>query len=342
MSALAWPRVALPLVVGLILGSCDGPGPQRPAARPPAAGAEAAAEAEPQPPAPTAPARELHHVTMDDGHALAVHGKRPADARLTVVLVHGRTWSAVPDFDLQVPGRGGERSLMDALARAQISSYAVDLRGYGASARDATGWLTPDRAARDLLAVLDWVRQRDGRVPYLLGWSYGSMVSQLAVQRAPAAVAGLVLYGYPRDPDDPARGAGPTPKAPPRRANTAKAAAEDFITPGSIPKDVVQAYVDAALAADPVRADWAHIEQWAELDPAKVCVPVLVLHGEHDPYARLPALARLFVRLGHPDRTWTIIPDSDHAAHLEDAGPRVLAALLAFFDRQDPAPAASP
>ncbi len=277
--------------------------------------------------------RTLHHVTMDDGHELAVHAKAPRDPSATVVLVHGRTWSAVPDFDLQVPGRGGERSLMDALARHGIVSYAVDLRGYGVTPRDGSGWLTPDRAARDLLAVLDWVRTRDGRVPVVMGWSYGALVAQLAVQRQPRTAAGLVLYGYPRDPDDPARGAGPTPAVPPRRANTEAAAAEDFITPGSIPRDVVQAYVRAAVQADPVRADWAHLEQWAELDPARVRVPTLVLHGARDPYAPLPALARLFVRLGHPDRRWVVVPGADHAAHLEDAGPRVLAAVLAFISR---------
>src|SRR5262245_24553922 len=39
-----------------------------------------------------------------DGHPMAVWARRPATPRGAVLLVHGRTWSGRPDFDLQVPG----------------------------------------------------------------------------------------------------------------------------------------------------------------------------------------------------------------------------------------------
>ncbi|MDH5346065.1 MAG: alpha/beta hydrolase, partial [Gammaproteobacteria bacterium] len=81
---------------------------------------------------------------MADGHPIALWEKRSKDAGRAVLLVHGRTWSALPDFDLQVEGEN--LSLMDGLVDAGFAVYAVDLRGYGETPRDETGWLTPNRA----------------------------------------------------------------------------------------------------------------------------------------------------------------------------------------------------
>ncbi len=196
------------------------------------------------------------------------------------------------------------------------AAYALDQRGYGATPRDDTGWLTPDRAAADLADVLRWIREREPGLPvFLLGWSQGSRVSQLTAQRHPELIDRLVLFGYPPTPPDLA------PEAPagdpPRRANTAEAAASDFITEGSITRSAVAAYVEAALAADPVRVDWTRSEQWNALDPASVSVPTLVIHGERDPIARGEAQAALFEGLGTADRAWVVVPGGDHAVLLE-------------------------
>ena len=133
-----------------------------------------------------------------DGHPIAIWEKAGPNPKGAVVLVHARTWSGLPDFDLQVPGE--DLSLMDGLIAAGYATFAVDLRGYGATPRDETGWLTPDRAAEDLRAVLQRIWERTGRRerrPILFGWSYGSMVSQLTVQRWPELVSAVVLFGYP-------------------------------------------------------------------------------------------------------------------------------------------------
>ena len=129
------------------------------------------------------------HTVEVDGHPMAVWEKSPANPIGTVVLLHGRTWSSLPDFDLQVPGE--DLSLMDGLLVEGFSTYALDARGYGGTPRDETGWLTPDRATRDAQAVLRWVGERTGDLPALFGWSYGSMVAQLTAQRAGELVSGL-------------------------------------------------------------------------------------------------------------------------------------------------------
>lgn len=326
------------LLIGLLLSplACaTEPTPRCPEAPEPAAEV-AAPEVEPavapEPPAETvvAPERERLEVAADDGHMLAVWARVPKEPRGAVVLLHGRTWSARPDFDLQVEGEGP--STMEAFAEAGIAAYALDLRGYGDTPRDATGWNTPDRATADLVSVLEWVKSRHAdQAPALLGWSLGSLTSQLAAQRRPELISALVLYGYPRDPDrryKAERDEGP----PPAKATTAKAAASDFIIPGNISQTAISAFVEQSLAADPIRSDWRGSDQWNALDPSKVTVPTLVLHGGADPYAPVPNLAKLVTRLGTKDRAWVTIAGGDHAAHLENVAPRFMDAVLSFLD----------
>lgn len=278
-----------------------------------------------------AAAAKKHTVTAD-GHPLAVWEKRPARARGAILLVHGRTWSSLPDFDLQVPGEN--LSLMDALVSEGYAAYAVDLRGYGKTPRDESGWLTPRRAADDVAIVLEWIAARDSGIgkPSLLGWSMGSMVSQLVAQRHPDKLSALILYGYPVDPDTEMRKR-PAPRRPARAANTAQAAASDFITPGAISRTAIDAYVKAALAADPVRVDLAGMHEYNELDPAKVRVPTLLLQGEFDPYAKSESHAKLFTQLAHADREWVVLEGGDHAAHLETPRRRFVQALVSFLSR---------
>ena len=134
------------------------------------------------------------HALVVDGHPFAVWSKVPAEPRAVMLLIHGRTWSTRPDFDLQVPGE--DLSLMDGLADMGIAAYGLDLRGYGETPRDASGWLTPDRAAADVAQVLGWLKRRHPELaaPYLFGWSYGAMVSQLVSQRQPDAMSAVVLF----------------------------------------------------------------------------------------------------------------------------------------------------
>ena len=79
----------------------------------------------------------------------------------------------------------------------------------------------------------------------------GSTISQLSVQRHPGLVSSLTLFGYWRDDDEVILPDEPGIK-PQRLTNTAEAAASDFITPGSISQRAIDAYVEAALASDPV------------------------------------------------------------------------------------------
>jgi pimeloyl-ACP methyl ester carboxylesterase len=281
-------------------------------------------------PIETSIAKLIRHNVIVDGHSLALWEKSPANPRGALVLVHGRTWSSLPDFDLQVPGES--HSLMDALAKEGYATFALDQRGYGATSRDATGWLTPDRAAADLAEVLRWVGARTGSRPALLGWSYGSMVSQLCAQRNADLISALILYGYPRAIDSTYSAGAAEDVSPARKHTTAEGAAEDFIVEGVSPA-MVKTFVQEALSKDPIRVDWHDLEQFNALRPEKVHTPTLLMHGEHDPYAPAVRQAAIFAGLATGDRRWVILPGGDHAAHLEGTGRLFVQVLVEFLSR---------
>jgi len=282
------------------------------------------------------PARQpVKHEVVVDGHHLAVWEKKPAQPRAVIVLIHGRTWSSLPNFDLQVPGE--RRSFMDALAEGGLDVFAVDLRGYGATPRDDTGWLTPDRAVADVHAVLAWIRRRpaQARLPvYLFGLSRGAMVAAMVAQQRPETLAGVVLLGFGFDPDAQIPASDP-PGRPARARNAADAAAADFVTKDAFTGATVTAFVRAALQADPVRADWRDEHQFNAFRPAQMQVPVLLIHGDRDPEAPLAAGTKLFTRFGTPDKAWVVLPGADHAAHLEKSQGELVHTIVWFIRRHE-------
>ncbi len=275
-------------------------------------------------------AERQRHTVLVDSHPLALWEKSAKDSMEAILLVHGRTWSALPDFDLQVDGE--ELSLMDGLVERGYAVYAIDLRGYGESPRDDTGWLTPDRAAADIASVLEWItNHRKYRVrPHLFGWSMGSTNSLLVGQRRPELISSLTLFGFWHDLDTvlPTDDPGITPQ---RLGNTAEAAASDFITPGSISQNAIDAYVAMSLAADPIKADLRHFDHYNALDPSQVSTPTLVIQGEFDRIAPSEYQQKLYTRLGTGHKQWVSVPGGDHAAFMEAPRAYFIDELVTFL-----------
>jgi pimeloyl-ACP methyl ester carboxylesterase len=277
------------------------------------------------------------HVVLADGHPLAVWSRQPASAREVVLLIHGRTWSSLPDFDLQVPGF--QRSVMVSLAARGIAAYAVDLRGYGATPRDPGGWLTPTRAAADVDHVLRWLAARHPglRPPAVVGWSRGAAIALLAAQRAPRLASSLVLFGFAFEPGS--RFAEIAPAGPPARArNTAAAARSDFISPPVTPPAVIRAFVEQALRADPVMADLRGEHEFNALDPSSIDIPVLLIYGDRDPTVTRELVARLEAGFTRAAATTVVLPGADHAAHLENTHDLWVHTVDAFVSRRQRGP----
>ena len=96
---------------------------------------------------------------------LAIYRKRldvpkPGEAKRPVLfLVHGSSISALPSFDLTVPG-AGEYSLMNVFARDGFDVWTMDFEGYGKSTVTA-GNSDIASGVADLKAALPVVRARN-------------------------------------------------------------------------------------------------------------------------------------------------------------------------------------
>ncbi len=282
---------------------------------------------------PASPAPNLERFTVQsDGHALAVWARKPAAPKGTILLVHGRTWSSRPDFDLQVPGL--QRSVLTSLAANGFAAYAVDLRGYGETPRDRTGWLTPLRAANDVGNVAAWIAAQHPTLPKpaLVGWSRGGAVAAMAAQFAPARVSALVLFGFVFDPDlefvD-----STSPEKPQMAKNTEESAASDFVSPKVTPPAVIQAFVEQAMKADPILMDLKNDAEFNALKPAKLTTPTVILYGERDAGVLPDDAGKFFARLAASDKQMIVLPGSDHAAHVEDTHDAWIAAIVNFLNR---------
>ena len=278
-----------------------------------------------------APALERFTV-HSDGHPMAVWARVPAAPSAVVLLVHGRTWSSVPDFDLQVPGMS--RSVMMSLADRSIAAYAVDLRGYGGTPRDSTGWLTPRRAAGDVVNVIRWVAGRHPTLspPALVGWSRGAAIALLAAQSSPPPASSLVLFGFAYDPSLEFADGATTPK-PLRLPNTRQSATSDFISPLVTPRAVVNAFVAQALKADPVLVDLARDSEFNDIDVSRLAVPTLVLYGDRDPAVSDEVASLFLAGIGPIEKNIVVLRGGDHAAQLEDTHDAWIAAVAGFIVR---------
>jgi len=272
----------------------------------------------------------IQHQVLSDGHPMAVWEKSPASPKGAILFVHGRTWSGVPDFDLQVEGE--ELSLMDGMVAEGYATYAIDLRGYGATPRDSTEWNTPNKSAKDVQKVIEWISQQHNTKVHLFGWSMGSTIALLAAHQDPKHMASLSLFGFWLDidttiPEDPKN------HKLAKLVNTAEAAASDFIVPGTISQKAIDTYVEIALKADPIKADWKNLKEYNQITPNTISLPVLILQGELDPIGPTDRQAKLFTRLKTADKTWVVISGGDHAAFMETPRPHFIQAFNGFINR---------
>ena len=278
----------------------------------------------------------LHqHKVLSAGYPMNLWEKSAHQAKGAVLFIHGRTWSSLPNFDLQVEGES--LSFMDAMVQRGYAAYALDLRGYGSTPRDSTEWLSPNKAATDILNILKWIAEENNlQKVHLFGYSMGSTSSLLAAQKDAQHIASLTVFGYWQDLDVQIPKAQDEDEELKKLVNTAEAAASDFITPGNISQAAIDAYVEMSLEHDPIKVDWRSMDQFNDIDPSLIEMPVLVLQGALDPIAPTEKQQKLFIRLKTAHKTWVVIDGGDHAAFLEKPRDHLINAFSSFIDRFNP------
>ena len=281
----------------------------------------------------------IEHRVEINNHNFAVYEKKHDSPKDIIVFIHGRTISALPNFDLKVHSKNV--SVMDEFFKKNFQVYAMDMRGFGKTSRDVSGWINPEKAKQDVAGLLEWIIKRHpkSKKPTLFGYSYGSLVSHFVAQENPELVSQLVLYGHPIEHTYESRyiqikgNEVKTEKVPVRRPNSVEWSSSDFIK-DSVEKEVVDAYVSSTLELDPILADWNKLSQWTQIKPEKITVPTLVINGAHDPVSPADKLAVFFSEISNSDRAWVIIPNSGHAAHLENSSGQMINSIVNFIRRK--------
>jgi pimeloyl-ACP methyl ester carboxylesterase len=126
-------------------------------------------------------------VPTADQVSIHVHRKvGPAPNRVPVLLIHG-TWGNGGTWDF--PGR----SVMDRLAVRGYDVYALDLRGMGTSSNPGYANIDIFNRVNDAAAVATYIATTTGRVPVVMGWSQGGLITGLLATSHPELVAGVGL-----------------------------------------------------------------------------------------------------------------------------------------------------
>lgn len=256
-----------------------------------------------------------------------------------LVLAHGSATAGRETFDLKVPGRP-EYSLMDFLARQGFDVFAPDMRGFGSSTKPE-GHITTEQAAADLAAVVDFILQLRG-VPQvqLLAWSWGTQYGGQFVMAQPEKVQRYASYAqmHAKSPDLEARR--------PRLATFQRAPyirisepgwklRFNSMTPDSVNDPVVMdAFAKAAALVElksPTGPQVDLLTRQPLIDPARITVPVMMIHGQYDDVADLAGLLPFFAALPNPDKRYVLIPQGGHMLHLQQGHARFQQAVAAWF-----------
>ena len=264
----------------------------------------------------------------------------------TILFVHGSSVSAVPVFDLQIPGRP-EASTMDWFARLGYDTWCVDCEGYGRSDKKRAVNADVSCGADDLAAASETILRHNGGDKLLLyGASSGALRAGLFAQRHPERVRRIVLDAFVWTGEG-------SPTLAERRKRVAeyrtanrrpidRAMIRSIFTrdhPGTSDLTVVEAFADAVLAVDDSVPTGTYLDMSANLpvcDPEKITVPTMILRGQYDGIASYQDLANFFGKLPNPDKQFVVMPGIAHTSTRSKNWRLVYHLLDGFFSQPDP------
>ena len=307
-------------------------------------------------------------VPVEPGIEIYVRSKHPVGMTLfsaarTLVFVHGATYPAETAFDLALDGM----SWMDYIASHGYDVYLLDVRGYGQSTRppqmnkpasDGAPFADTEDAMRDVDAVIDFVRERRGvdRVN-LLGWSWGTAISQWYASRNNDKLEKLVLFAplwLRQSPSPVQSGTGVLPAYRTIGMDDARkrwlASVPGHKVADLIPDGWFESWWKATIATDPVgarldppvlrapngvvadsRRYWSNgVIPWK---PEDIRVPVLLIKGEWDQDTPTYMAQNLFPLLtGAPYKRYIELGEGTHTILMEKNRMNLFREVQLFLD----------
>jgi len=262
---------------------------------------------------------------------LAMYRKRllaphPGHLRPPVLfLVHGSSVSALPSFDLTVPG-AGEYSLMNVFARYGFDVWSMDFEGYGRSSVTA-GNSDIASGVADLRAAVPIVAHETGLEKFhFMGESSGAIRAGAFAAAEPARVDRLVLEAFTyTGKGSPTLGKRAEQVEFYRSHNRRPRGADMILSiftrdkPGTSDPRVAAAMAAAEMPHGDSVPTGTYLDMTANLplvDPLKLQCPVLMVRGEYDGISTEADLLDFFTRLPNADRQYAVIPGAAHAVGL--------------------------
>jgi non-heme chloroperoxidase len=246
----------------------------------------------------------------------------PRDAKRPVLfLIHGSSLSALPSYDLHIPGHD-DYSVMDYFARLGFDVWTMDHEGYGRSSRTQSN-SDIACAVADLRVAMPLVARETGRESAIFfGQSGGAVRAAAFAEACPERVERLVLEGYVWT------GKG-SPTLAKRRERLAEWRARPrrkidrafFQTifnrdhPAFAEPLVADAWADLELAMDDSFPTGTYLDMSANLpivDPAKILCPVQIIRGEFDGIASDDDLIEFFRRLPNREKQFCLMGGQAH------------------------------
>jgi pimeloyl-ACP methyl ester carboxylesterase len=317
---------------------------------------------------PTIVMEEIMVPAVDPGIEIYVRNKRPAGLTAfrperTLLFVHGATYPAHTSFDLKLD----RLSWMDYVAARGYDVYLLDLRGYGKSTRpkemDDKPEANPplvrgDTAVKDIGAVVDFILKRRNIARLdLMGWSWGTTLMATYTTQNAAKVERVVLYAPSWIRTTPSLVVVPPGPTNAYRMVRREQALARWMTgvpedkkASLIPAGWFDAWADATFASDPVgakmnppvlRAPNGVIQDGLEYfgagkpyyDPAKITVPMLLIHAEWDRDTPTYMAQTLFPLLVNaPGKRYVQLAEGTHTIVMEKNRMKLFEAVQAFLD----------
>jgi pimeloyl-ACP methyl ester carboxylesterase len=97
---------------------------------------------------------------------------------------------------------------------------------------------------------------------------------------------------------------------------------------------IVDAFVEAAMqsgAKVPTGPQLDMINKMPMLNPSRITVPVMLIHGEHDDVADMDGLLPFFKALPNPEKRYVVIPDAGHMIMFQKGRHRFHRAVIDFI-----------
>lgn len=252
-----------------------------------------------------------------------------------VVLVHGQPGSA---YDW--------RPMMMDLAKRGFHALAYDRVGYGYSDGRINSAYTVDANAEELLALLEAEKLQDAIV---VGWSYGGGAAIAAARKDPSRMSRLVLVGSvgpgienrpepPRFVIDFMMGPGLAwvGRVPPLGKRLRAMLTAEAFSPAPIPDGYLH-QLDANFARPHTlwtfRNEGRDLGGDADIDPASLTLPILIVQGDHD--GLVPASVAEELHRRAPGSELWMIEGGGHMLPLTHA--EALATRIAAFAGADAA-----